>query len=81
MMVEFDEVVEKITDAVRQVEADAGASPVLVAVVGEFEAKLEKARKHSTGGLPGHDPGPAVCARRSPGDLQARGWRLTAQRA
>ena len=54
MMVEFDEVVEKITDAVRQVEADAGASPVLVAVVGEFQAKLAKAREHSTG-LPDHD--------------------------
>ena len=38
-MVEFDEVVEKITDAVRQVEADAGASPVLVAVVGEFQGE------------------------------------------
>ena len=46
MTVEFDEVVEKITDAARQVEADAGASPVLVAVVGEFQAKLAKARKH-----------------------------------
>src|SRR5215211_4008324 len=34
MMVGFDEVVEKVTDAVRHVEADAGASPVLVAVVG-----------------------------------------------
>ncbi len=55
MMVEFDEVVEKITEAVRQVEADAGASPVLVAVVGEFQAKLAKARKHSAGGLPDHD--------------------------
>ena len=55
MMVEFDEVVEKITEAVRQVEADAGASPVLVAVVGEFEAKLVKARKHSTGVRPDHD--------------------------
>jgi hypothetical protein len=48
MMVEFDEVVEKITEVVRQVEADAGASPVLV-------AKLAKARKHSTGGPPDHD--------------------------
>ena len=45
-MVEFDEVVDKIADAVRQVEADAGASPVLVAVVGEFQAKLAKATKH-----------------------------------
>ena len=55
MMVAFDEVVEKITDAVRQVEADSGASPVLVAVVGEFQAKLAKATKHATGGLPDHD--------------------------
>ena len=55
MMVAFDEVVDKIADAVRHVEADAGASPVLVAVVGEFEAKLAKARKHSTGGVPDHD--------------------------
>jgi hypothetical protein len=55
MMVAFDEVVDKIADAVRQVEADAGASPVLVAVVAEFEAKLSKATKHATGGLPDHD--------------------------
>jgi hypothetical protein len=55
MMVGFDEVVEKITDAVRHVEADAGASPVLVAVVGEFQAKLAKARKHATGGVPDRD--------------------------
>ena len=37
------------------VEADGGASPVLVAVVGEFEAKLAKSTKHATGGLPDHD--------------------------
>jgi hypothetical protein len=55
MMVQFDEVVDKIADAVRQVEADGGASPVLVAVVGEFQAKLAKATKHATGGLPDHD--------------------------
>jgi hypothetical protein len=54
-MVTFDEVVDRITDAVRQVEADAGASPVLVAVVGEFQAKLAKATKHATGGLLDHD--------------------------
>ena len=54
-MVVFDEVVQKITDAVRRVESDAGASPVLVAVVGEFQAKLVKATKHATGGLPDHD--------------------------
>jgi hypothetical protein len=29
MPVAFDEVVEKITEAARQVEADGGASPVL----------------------------------------------------
>lgn len=54
-MVAFDEVVEKISNAVRQVEADAGASPVLVAVVGEFQTKLAKATKHATGGPPDHD--------------------------
>ena len=45
MTVVFDEVVEKITDAARHVEADGGASPVLVAVVREFQAKLAKAEK------------------------------------
>lgn len=55
MMVAFDEVVEKVTDAVRHVEVDSGASPVLVAVVAEFQAKLAKAAKHATGGLPDHD--------------------------
>ena len=55
MMVAFDEVVDKITDAVRQVEADGGASPVLVAVVGEFQAKLAKATKHASDGRPAHD--------------------------
>jgi len=55
MTVAFDEVVEKVTDAGRQVEADGGASPVLVAVVREFQAKLAKATKHATGGLPDHD--------------------------
>ena len=55
MMVAFDEVVERITDAVRHVEADAGASPVLVAVVREFQAKLAKAKQHATGGVPGRD--------------------------
>ena len=54
-MVAFDEVVEKIADAVRQVGADEGASPVLVAVVGEFQAKLAKAQKLATGGEPGRD--------------------------
>jgi hypothetical protein len=45
MPVAFDEVVEKINDAARNVEADEGASPVLVAVVREFEAKLTKAEQ------------------------------------
>ena len=42
MPVAFDEVVQKITEAAHSVEADGGASPVLVAVVREFRAKLEK---------------------------------------
>ncbi|CAN5720616.1 hypothetical protein BH24ACT5_BH24ACT5_23450 [soil metagenome] len=45
MPVAFDEVVEKIPYAARHVEADGGASPVLVAVVREFQAKLAKAEK------------------------------------
>ena len=55
MPVAFDEVVEKITDAARHVEADGGASPVLVAVVREFQAKLAKADKQATDGVPGRD--------------------------
>ena len=55
MPVAFDEVVEKITDAARSVEADGGASPVLVAVVREFRAKLEKTEKRATDGVPGRD--------------------------
>ena len=55
MTVAFDEVVEKIGDAARQVEADGGASPVLVAVVREFQAKLGKAESHATDGVPDHD--------------------------
>src|SRR5680860_1080047 len=55
MPVAFDEVVEKITDAARHVEADGGASPVLVAVVREFQAKLGKAEKQATDGVPGRD--------------------------
>jgi hypothetical protein len=55
MPVAFDEVVEKITDAARRVEADGGASPVLVAVVREFEAKLAKAEKRTADGVPGRD--------------------------
>ena len=55
MTVGFDEVVERITDAARQVEADGGASPVLVAVVREFQAKLAKAERQATGGVPDRD--------------------------
>ncbi len=55
MPVAFEEVVEKITDAARQIEADRGASPVLVAVVREFEAKLAKAQRHAADGVPGRD--------------------------
>ncbi len=55
MPVVFDEVVEKIADAGRQVESDGGASPVLVAVVREFQAKLAKAERHATDGVPDRD--------------------------
>ena len=55
MTVAFDEVVEKVTDAGRQVEADGGASPVLIAVVREFQAKLAKAEMNATDGVPGRD--------------------------
>lgn len=51
-MVVFDEVVEKVNDAVRQVDADGGASPVVAAVVGEFKAKLTKAAEHANDGVP-----------------------------
>lgn len=52
MPVEFKEVVEKITEAGRQVEADGGASPVLAAVVREFQAKLTKLEKRAGDGTP-----------------------------
>jgi hypothetical protein len=55
MTVGFDEVVEKVADAARQVEADGGASPVLVAVIREFQAKLAKAEMHVTDGGPSRD--------------------------
>ena len=55
MTVAFDEVVEKINDAAREVDADRGASPVLVAVVREFQAKLAKAERKADDGVPGHD--------------------------
>src|SRR5262245_18176816 len=55
MTVAFGEVVAKINDATSRVEADEGASPVHVAVVREFQAKLVKAEGRATGGEPGHD--------------------------
>jgi hypothetical protein len=55
MTVAFDEVTEKIVMAAEQVEADTGASPVMVAIVKEFHAKLSKAQTHATGGVPDHD--------------------------
>ena len=55
MTVAFDEVATKIDDAARQVEADQNASPVLVAVVREFQAKLVKAQSNAKDGDPGHD--------------------------
>jgi hypothetical protein len=55
MAVAFDEVVVKINDAARVVEADGGASPVLVAVVREFQAKLAKAERNADDGEPSHD--------------------------
>ena len=55
MPVAFDSVVAKITDATRQVDTDAGASPVLVAVVHEFHSKLAKAQKNVVDGVPTHD--------------------------
>jgi hypothetical protein len=55
MTVAFNEVVESINAAVGQVEADRGASPVLVAVVREFQSKLAKAEHQSVNGIPGSD--------------------------
>jgi len=52
MPVEFKEVIEKIVEAGRQVEADGGASPVLAAVVREFQAKLVKVEKRVGDGTP-----------------------------
>ena len=53
MPVAFEDVVQKISAAAREVQNDNGASPVLVAVVREFEAKLTKAQ--GGGGAPSHD--------------------------
>ena len=55
MPVAFDEVRDKVTDAARHVRGDEGASPVLVAVVQEFQAKLAKAEKGASNGVPGRD--------------------------
>ncbi len=46
---QLDGVVDKIGTASREVGADGGASPVLVAVVREFEAKAEKAGRAVVG--------------------------------
>ena len=55
MPVAFDEVIEKIAVAARQVEADGGASPILVAIVREFQTKLAKTEKLGTDGVPDRD--------------------------
>ena len=55
MTIAFDEVVESINAAAARVEADGGASPVLVAVVREFQAKLAKAEHQTVDGIPGSD--------------------------
>jgi len=55
MTVAFDEVVESINAAAGRVEADTGASPVLVAVVREFRAKLAKAEDRAVDGVLGSD--------------------------
>ena len=55
MTVAFNEVVESINTAVGRVEADSGASPVLVAVVREFGAKLAKAENRAVDGVPAGD--------------------------
>jgi hypothetical protein len=55
MTVAFDEVTEKIALAAGQVEADNGASPVMIAIVKEFQAKLAKAQTHAADGVPDHD--------------------------
>ena len=55
MAVAFDEVVEKITEAARRVEGDAGASPVLVAVVREFQKKLTKSESQMVDGVVARD--------------------------
>ena len=54
--VAFDEVVEKIAEAARHIEADGERlALVLVAVVREFEAKLAKAEEERVMAVPGRD--------------------------
>jgi hypothetical protein len=55
MAVAFDEVAEKIAMAVGKVDGDQGASPVVIAIVREFQAKLAKAQAQATDGVPDHD--------------------------
>jgi hypothetical protein len=55
MTVAFEEVSTRIKDALQRVEADSGASPVLVAVVREFQSKLAKSEKRMTDGIPSRD--------------------------
>jgi hypothetical protein len=55
MPVAFEDVAVKVSEAVHQVEADQSASPVLVAVVREFQRKLVKAESGATDGRPSRD--------------------------
>ena len=55
MTVAFDEVAEKVTIATSAVERDEGASPVLIATIREFQAKLAKAQAQATDGVPDRD--------------------------
>ena len=55
MAVVFDDVAREVATAAQRVEVDDGASPVLVAVVREFNAKLAKARKSLSNGVLDHD--------------------------
>jgi hypothetical protein len=67
---QLDGVVDKIRTAHREVGADDGASPVLVAVVREFEAKAEKAGKAVVGD---GRFGPTSRARRPSRHMHAQG--------
>jgi hypothetical protein len=55
MTVAYEEDAAKNGGAARQVEADEAATPVLVAVVREFQTKLAKAQSNAGGGEPGRD--------------------------